>query len=112
MTDQELADALVAAGILEVEVLRGTPFYILPGHYDCQGNETKGVARWAVNDWRVAGACMGRCENFVIVLVNVIKRRNLGYATEALHGEAVGEAQDESLPRATCEAYVESLKGN
>ena len=91
-TDKDLADALVADGILEK---RGG-CYALPRRRLAigYGHEADKVVR----DWRVAGACLERCSRI---------RADVSGDQWVAWVNWQAEAQvDDSLPRAIIEAYV------
>ena len=94
--DKELADKVVALGVFTALGTNENIYHI--------ANAIPLTAHDFVRDWRVAGALMEKCED-----VNSVKRRNLGYVIESIIGDRTGEAQNDSLPRAICEACVEAL---
>lgn len=95
MTDQELADALVAAGIgTRLEPKDIFPTYLIPG----ETNQYHDIpAEFFVQDWSVAGACLGQ----------------MGSEDIEAHLDTGGMKPNfERLrdPRAICLAYVQGLK--
>jgi len=105
MTDQELADALVALGILK-RYPDEKDWWI----YAIADGEPGGmIARKAVRDWRVAGA----------VMELLLKKQDFRMSAQFLDSNTVAvlivgesEGQDKSLPRAICEAGVEALNND
>lgn len=92
MTDRELAEALVEAGILEAS---GSSLidtrYFFPGFMDSLSSNG------AVRDWRVAGACLERMPSgWFMTLTGMTGRM-----------EAEKMLRD---PRAICEAFVRTQK--
>ena len=104
MTDQELADKIVALGVGESMGDAGGMAYILP----CQVAELATMnaqidtasARYFVRDWRVAGALMekAKCGRWCLL-------SNEGWYASANDFPVEGD----SLPRAINEACVEAL---
>ena len=94
MSDQELADKVVALGVGNL---------IAVGNY--QIGETTGLyADQFVRDWRVAGALMEKCLSVEFITVS----RTREYSAVARTGKTA-DAINESLPRAINEACVEAL---
>ena len=108
MTDQEIADALVKAGIL---LVRGNE-YAIKGHFDSNHCYPQGDVDFVLRDWRVAGACLERMgpEQSEIVLRYVYYELSTESEWEVEMGnmpaKATADAANESLPRAICEAFV------
>lgn len=94
MNDTELADAVVALGIIKRNVYRpeDDDSFIIPNVLPCK------TASEIVTDWRVAGALMEKCLQ-VGLLMDVMERWD-SWALSA----------SESLPSAIIEACVEALK--
>jgi len=98
MTDQELADALVALGIGQCQ------------HGKWYGIDHSGDDAFRfVRDWRVAGA----------VMELLLKKQDFRMSAQFLDSNTVAvlivgesEGQDKSLPRAICEAGVEALNND
>ena len=86
MSDQEIADALVEAGVIVSDWVR-YKFSHWPWGQSL-------FAREAVNDWRVAGACLERCRD--------------GWMQDLME-MTTAEFQDLlANPRAICEAFAVS----
>lgn len=110
MTDQELADKVVALGVGEFRpqcnaagiYLRSVANYGMPDdlehEFDCD--------KFFVRDWRVAGALMEKCNEVAAW------QTDDGWKADALKPPIEGKAINESLPRAIIEACVESLGEN
>jgi len=89
MTDQELADKVVALGVGECT---DSGYYMIP---DC------GITGYGehifVRDWRVAGALMEKCPSS-------------NYLQSVLFDALYEHDERDSLPRAIIEACVEALE--
>jgi len=111
MTDQELADAIVARGVAHTSEIRATDFgenpraetiYILN-----TGLLSACNPKQFVRDWRTAGAMIELCETGEFVrLENGLWA--VGIPFPKTNREA--QAENESLPRAINEACVEALQ--
>lgn len=118
MTDQEIADALVGAGILskkhwygnrylepnEAVTLEGSSPIRLTHYFigkSARASNLLGGADNAISDWRTAGACLERMPQ-----TNCFTR-TAGWGVEMFTGDNPGHfVTNDSLPRAICEAFV------
>ncbi len=112
MTDQELADKVVALGIGSER----------KGHYSHLGSgflsEKQGLPLWFgrtsqtadcfVRDWRVAGALLEKTASGSWVLADDTDLGKWSVLASAT-GETYGQRMNESFPRAIIEACVEAL---
>ena len=110
MSDRELADKLVALGVIRAESHYGRLVYFKPGeHYGQPGID--GDAESLVRDWRVAGAVMEQLVgNDTLVWLQAYpdladhKVQPVWIVESGNHS-----GRDESLPRAIIEAGCEAL---
>lgn len=102
MTDQELADAVVALGALHQRDRKRWPDLYIVQNY---GDEPL-RADEAVRDWRVAGAFMEKVERLWY------RHGKLGWEAVVCkdNGDLISDGINESLPRAIIEACVNALK--
>ena len=104
MTDKELADAIVAAGV----GCKRFEYSTDPTRYKLPNSHTHYGPSLFVRDWRVAGAMMERCQ--AVALVN---ERSIWQAQAHATSESSGVFADSasSPARAINEACVRALEG-
>ena len=104
MNDRELADAVVALGVVE-EIQGG--FYLCSDHpkqFICDSGPLRVYDKYLITDWRVAGALMEKCGNgLAFVLIVDEWEVTMECLTDV-------RTYNESLPRAIIEACVKALQ--
>ena len=106
LTDQQIADALVEAGILRSVSGDEGEFYNREIMDPLQTPYT------IIRDWRVAGACLERMDTQeILIWMQHYKEADSVWVVELGNSPAGSpdDGRNESLPRAICEAFVEAL---
>ena len=109
MTDEQLCDALVEAGLLKYSGTSGPQGL----GYEVPGALFEKYATEAITDWRVAGACLERMGGIYAHCEPHIKGWHVYLETDGSVRLPVDHAtaqSGESLPRAIITAFVESRK--